>query len=230
MAHAAGAAAFIDAVHYAPHGAIHVQEVDCDFLVCSAYKFFGPHVGVLYGKSDALESLQPYKVRPAPNEAPYKFETGTQNHEGIAGALAAVDYLAALSGRESSPGRRGRILEAMGRIRKYESTICLRLMNGLMQVKGIHIYGIREAKRMNQRVPTVSFTLDGFTPYEVAAFLGQRGIFVWHGNFYAQALTERLGVEGHGGLVRVGLVHYNTEEEIDRLVADLHELADSSRR
>lgn len=224
MAHSVGALAFIDAVQYAPHGLIDVQALGCDFLVCSAYKFFGPHVGVLYGRYDLLDRLEAYKVRPAENRPPFKFETGTLNHEGIAGTLAAVEYLAQVEGGKGKVSRRARIAAGMQVIQEYERGLCERLIAGLQQVKGLRIYGITAPDRLNQRVPTVSFRLEGWAPRQVAEYLGERGIFVWDGNYYALAVTERLGVEDSGGMVRVGLVHYNTVEEIDRLLAELHAL------
>jgi cysteine desulfurase family protein (TIGR01976 family) len=228
MAHHAGALIFVDGVQYAPHGTIDVRALDCDFLVCSAYKFFGPHEGVLYGKLDLLDRLPAYKVRPAKNSPPHKFETGTQNHEGIAGTLAAVEYLANLSGKdEPGSSRRERLIEAMKKIVEYEQRLVSRLITGLQQVKGLHIYGIKDPEQFNRRVPTVAFRIDGFSPLEVAEYVGGKGIFVWDGNYYALAVTERLGFEDKGGMVRVGLVHYNTGEEVDRLLDELRRLTGS---
>jgi cysteine desulfurase family protein (TIGR01976 family) len=225
MAHAYGALVFVDAVQYAPHGPINVQGLDCDFLICSAYKFFGPHEGVLYGKYDLLDRLPAYKVRPAGNRPPHKFETGTQNHEGIAGTLAAVEYLASLSGDKGT--RRERILTSMAMIQDYERGLVSHLIKGLQQVRGLRIYGITEPGRFDQRVPTVAFRIEGFAPRRIAHALGERGIFVWDGNYYALAVTERLDVEDKGGMVRVGLVHYNTTEEVDRLLEELHRITKS---
>jgi len=225
MAHAVGALVFVDAVHYAPHGPMDVQALDCDFLVCSAYKFFGPHVGALYGKHDLLDRLPAYKVRPADNRPPHKFETGTQNHEGLAGTLAAVEYLASLSGNRGP--RRERIVTGMKLIQEYERGLVAYLINGLRQIRGLRIYGITEPERLHRRVPTVAFRMAGFPPRRVAEFLGERGLFVWDGNYYALAVTERLGVEEKGGMVRVGLVHYNTMEEVDRLLEELRRLTTS---
>ena len=222
MAHAQGALVFVDAVQYAPHGPIDVQALDCDFLVCSAYKFFGPHEGVLYGKYDLLDRLPAYKVRPADNRPPHKFETGTQNHEGIAGTLAAVEYLASLSGNTGT--RRERILASMKLIQAYERVLVAHLIKGLQQIKGLRIYGITEPARLDQRVPTVAFRIEGFSPRRIAQALGERGIFVWDGNYYALAVTERLEVEDKGGMVRVGLAHYNTMGEVDRLLEELHRI------
>lgn len=226
MAHHSGALVFIDAVQYAPHGLIDVRALDCDFLACSAYKFFGPHEGVLYGKYDLLDRLPAYKVRPAKDRPPHKFETGTQNHEGIAGTLAAVDYLASLSGISDVP-RRAHLDAAMKRIQEYEHRLTTRLLDGLGQVKGLRIFGIGDPARVGERVPTVAFRIDGFHPRRVAEHLAGKGIFVWDGNYYALAVTERLGLEDKGGMVRVGLVHYNTEEEVDRLLEALNALTGS---
>ncbi|HXF68300.1 MAG TPA: cysteine desulfurase-like protein [Thermoflexus sp.] len=224
MAHAVGAWVYVDAVHAAPHLFIDVQELGCDFLVCSAYKFFGPHVGFLYGRADRLMALRPYKVRPAPDRPPEAFETGTQNHEGLAGLIAAVDYLADLGrrfGSPTDPSRRAALRAAMERIRAHEQALCARLLEGLEEIPGVTIYGIRTMARWAERVPTVSFRVRGRHPREIAAALGREGIYVWDGNFYALGVTERLGLEGQGGLIRVGALHYNTLEEIDRFLEAL---------
>lgn len=227
LARSAGALTFVDAVHYAPHGPIDVQALGCDFLACSVYKFFGPHVGVLYGKAEHLERLSPYKVRPAPDHGPARWMTGTQNHEGLAGVTAAVDYLASLGQMEhqeaqtGATGRRAALLRAMEMIQAYERTLSEQLIGGLLRVPGLTFYGIREPERFGSRTPTVSFRIAGRTPREVAEDLAERGIFVWDGNYYALGLSERLGVEPLGGMVRVGLVHYNTPEEIDALLEAL---------
>lgn len=222
-AHEVGALCFVDAVQYAPHGLIDVRDLDCDFLAVSAYKFFGPHIGILYGKREHLERLQAYKVRPAPFEPPEKFETGTQNHEGIAGALGALEYLAMLG--EAHPHqqidhpthRDARFVHAMQVIQSYEVQLTRTLIETLSAVPGLNIWGITDEGDFDRRVPTVSFTLEGHQPRDIAASLGKQGIYVWDGNYYALAVTERLGLEEHGGMVRVGLVHYNTMEEIARL-------------
>jgi len=226
LAHAVGAMAFIDAVHYAPHGSIDVRALDCDFLACSPYKFFGPHTGVLYGKREHLARLRPYKVRPALEELPGRWETGTQNHEGLAGVRAAVDYLAEL-GRLCSPAattRRAALVAAYEAIRRYERGLIQPLIAGLLEIPGLTFYGIRDPARFDQRTPTVAIRLAGHTPRELADFFGTRGIFTWDGNYYALNLTERLGVESTGGLLRIGLVHYNTAEEVERLLGALREL------
>ncbi len=231
-AHAAGARVFVDAVHYAPHGPIDVRRLDCDFLVCSAYKFFGPHQGLLYGKEEHLDRLRAYKVRPAGEGLPERFETGTQNHECMAGTTAAVEYLAEL-GRRSNPAaddsRRARVLTAMRAIQTYERGLAGRMIAGLLQIPGLTFYGIREPARLHWRTPTVAIRLRGFTPQQVATWLGARGFYVWDGNFYALNVTESLGVEDSGGLVRIGLVHYNTEQEVDRLLAAVRTLQTQAR-
>jgi len=223
LVHAAGALLFVDAVHYAPHGVIDVQALDCDFLACSPYKFFGPHMGTLYGKRDHLLRFSPYKVRPAPDALPDRWETGTQVQELIAGIAAAVDYLAEL-GRRHDPGasdRRGALQAAYRVTHAYEMQLLVRLMDGLKNIPSLRIYGITDTKRFAERCSTVSLRLEGHTPTEVATFLGERGIFTWDGCFYALNLTERLGVQESGGLLRIGLVHYNTVEEVERLLAGL---------
>jgi cysteine desulfurase family protein (TIGR01976 family) len=226
MAHAAGALVYVDAVQYAPHGPIDVQAINCDFLVCSAYKFFGPHVGALYGRYALLDELAAYKVRPAPDNPPGKFETGTQNHEGIAGVLGAIEYLEwvgqtfggdfANKYAERYQGRRLHLKQGMAAIRSYEYEVSRALLDVLEETPGVSIYGIKDARRLEERVPTYSFTLKGFHPRRVAEALGNEGIYVWDGNYYALAVTERLGLEDSGGMVRVGPVHYNTVEEIHK--------------
>ena len=232
MAHASGALVYVDAVHYAPHGPIDVQELDCDLLVCSAYKFFGPHVGMLYGRYELLDQLTAYKVRPAPSNPPGKFETGTQNFEGIAGVLGALEYLEWLGENYGTAGigvgysnRKLRLKQAMGAINDYEAQLTRALLEILEETPGVTIYGPRDIKRLENRVPTFAFTLEGFTPRQVAVELGKREIFVWDGNYYALLVTESLGVEESGGMVRVGPVHYNTVDEIERFGKALGEIA-----
>ena len=227
IAHRVGALVYVDAVHYAPHGPIDVRALDCDFLACSPYKFFAPHLGVLYGKREHLARLRPYKVRPAPNELPYRWETGTQNHEGMAGLVAAIEYLAELGRRTADaalPDRRAELLAAMRAIQAYERGLVERLIAGLLAIPGLTFYGISDPARFAWRTPTVSVRIVGYTPRVLARALGERGIFTWDGNYYAIGLTERLGVEEHGGMLRIGLVHYNTANEIDRLMAALQEI------
>jgi len=225
LAHAAGALMFVDAVHYAPHGPIDVKALDCDFLVCSPYKFFGPHMGTLFGKREHLQKFKPYKVRPASDQAPECWETGTQVQELIAGIAAAVDYIAELGGHcEPNVGSRREALQAAYRAtQRYERMLITRLIEGLLELPGLQFFGIRDLKRFDGRCSTLSFRIGAHHPTEIASFLAQRGIFTWDGNYYALNLTERLGVEARGGLLRVGLVHYNTSEEVDRLLGALRE-------
>ena len=225
LAHAVGARVFVDAVHYAPHGAIDVTTWDCDYLTCSAYKFFGPHVGLLWGKRELLEELPVYKLRPSGNALPERWMTGTQNHEGIAGTIAAIDYLADL-GRRYEPAavdRRPALRAAFSRIEQYEKDLVGHLLRKLAGISGVRIWGITDSRRSPERVPTVAITHERRKPREIAEELGRRGIFVWDGNYYALPVTEALGLEPDG-MVRIGLLHYNTEGEIDRLVSALGEL------
>ena len=218
-AHEAGALCFIDAVQYAPHGLIDVKEIGCDFLACSAYKFFGPHVGILYGKAEHLARLHAYKVRPADDTAPDKWETGTKNHEGLAGVVAAVDYLAELGsvyGRALfSASRREKLQAAWVEIEHYEQMLIERLVGGVQVINGARIYGITKRNDWKKRVATVSLRKEGTTPEQLARALAAENIFAWNGNSYAIGLSEALGVEESGGLLRLGLVHYNTLDEID---------------
>jgi cysteine desulfurase family protein (TIGR01976 family) len=218
-AHDAGARVYLDAVHYAPHGVIDVQAWGCDFLACSAYKFFGPHIGILWGRFDLLDALPVYKVRPAPKALPERWMTGTQSHEGIAGAAAAVDYLASLGGSDGS--RRERLVRGMTAVRHYETGLARRLLEGLAARPRYRVHGISDPARLDQRAPTVSVTCQDRTPRQLAEHLASREIYAWSGNFYALNLTERLGIEDKGGLLRLGLVHYNTAEEVDLLLAAL---------
>lgn len=236
MAHDVGALAYIDAVHYAPHGFIDVRDLDCDFLACSTYKFFGPHMGVLYGKREHLERLHPYKVRPNTDEVPGRWETGTLNHECIAGITACVEYLAELGRRSSDIGshttddvrrttRRELLRTAYRAIQSHERALSLRMLRGLAEIPGLRLYGISDPARVSERCPTFAIRIEGRHPAELAKKLGERGIFTWDGNYYALNLTERLGVEQDGGFLRIGFVHYNTAEEVDRVLAELRSLA-----
>jgi cysteine desulfurase family protein (TIGR01976 family) len=230
-AHEVGAWTYVDAVHWAPHGPVDVQELDTDFLACSVYKFFGPHVGVLYGREDLLETLPAYMVRPASD----RFETGTGNFEGYAGSLAAVEYLAgigrAVSGAGEAPGaivdRRTAIHAAMSAIRAHEMPLFERLVEGLGRIRGARLWGIADRSRFGERTPTAAVTFEGHHPRAVAEALGARGIAVWDGDFYATSLIERLGLAETGGVVRIGLVHYNTASEVDRLLEALEEIVGS---
>jgi selenocysteine lyase/cysteine desulfurase len=226
MAHEAGSLVYIDAVQYAPHGPIDVQRLGCDFLVCSSYKFFGPHMGVLYGKYDLLDKLTAYKVRPAPQDPPGKFETGTGNFEGICGILGALEYIEWVGetfGAEHAEryaadysGRRLNFKLGMSAISSYEFELSRTLLDILTETPGVTVYGITDTRRLEERVPTCAFTLAGKPPRQVAEELDEANIYVWDGNYYALAVTERLGLEDSGGMVRVGPVHYNKVEEIKR--------------
>lgn len=232
----AGALSFVDAVQYAPHAPIDVQALGCDLLACSSYKFFGPHQGVLYGRLSLLDRLAPYKVRPATNDTPGKWETGTQNHECLAGLLGTLEYLTALGrahvDRYASlfPEMTGRRLElhaAMAAIQEYEQSLAARLIAGLRELPGARIYGYTAESDLKRRVPTVALTIAGHTPRALAERLGERGVFTWDGNYYAVTLMERLGLEASGGALRIGLAHYNTPDEVDRLLAALWEITAS---
>ncbi len=233
-AHAAGALVYVDAVHYAPHAPLDVQSLDCDFLVCSAYKFFGPHVGVLYGRHEILERLQAYKVRPQEITPPFKFETGTLNHEGLAGTGAAIDYLADLGRKFESEysglfsnfaGRKLQLKCALAAIQAYEKQLAEKLIENLQAIPGVKIYGLTAPARFDHRTPTVAMRMPKHSPRRIAERLAAENIYVWDGNFYALEVTTRLGVEEQGGVVRIGLVHYNTAEEITRLMRVLQDLA-----
>jgi cysteine desulfurase family protein (TIGR01976 family) len=236
MAKDAGAIVYVDAVQYAPHGPIDVQDIGCDFLVCSSYKFYGPHAGILYGRYDLLNELKAYKVRPASNDLPYKFETGTQNHEGIAGVLGALEYFEWLgnqfgmeqAGAWKEAGFSGRRLvykQAMSALRAYEFELSRALIGTIQSVPGTRIYGLTDMKRLDERVPTVSFTLEGKHPNDIAKKLGDVGFYVWDGHYYALAVVERLGLLEQGGMVRVGATHYNTLDEITRFGEALKKIA-----
>jgi cysteine desulfurase family protein (TIGR01976 family) len=227
LAHKKGALAYIDAVHYAPHGPIDVRALDCDFLVCSSYKFFGPHMGILYGKREHLKRLQPYKVRANTNAVPGRWEWGTLNHECIAGITACVDYLADL-GRQvdnSSSTRRAALMAAYGSIQQYEQGLAETLIRGLLTIPGLKFYGICDLAKLERRCPTVAVRIAGQTPLQLATRLGERGFFTWDGNYYALNLSERLDVEKDGGFLRIGLAHYNTAEEVQRFLSALGETA-----
>lgn len=221
-ARAAGALTFIDAVQSVPHVATDVQAIDCDFLVCSPYKFFGPHQGVLWGRREVLEQLVPYKVRPAPTELPGCFETGTQSHEGFAGIKAAVDYLEWIgTSMAGATGRRNALRAAMEMMFEYEKTLAAYLIQGLTAIDGVSVQGISAAEAMDRRVPTVSFTHATAAPAQVAESLALQNIFVWNGHNYAVEAAKTLGIYDSGGAVRVGPVHYNSVGELDELLAAL---------
>jgi len=246
LARQAGALSYIDAVHYAPHGPIDVRVLDCDFLVCSTYKFFGPHMGVLYGKREHLKTLHPYRVRPNTDNIPNCWEWGTLNHECIAGIRACVDYWEEL-GRRVETGlalsetrqtasllegrakpaltaRRAAILAAHEAIHQHERAMMERMIAGLLAIARLKLYGISDPQRFENRCATIVVRIEGHTPIELATKLGERGFFTWDGNYYALNLTEQLDVERLGGFLRIGLVHYNTMEEVERLLAALREI------
>ncbi len=228
MAKAVGALSFVDAVHYAPHGPIDVKALDCDFLACSPYKFFAPHSGTIYGKRAHLANLHPYKVRPAGDETPGRWETGTKNHEIMAAITAAIDYLADLGNRSHGTpfaSRRAAVTHAMQQIQAYERQLSDYMIPRLLAIPGLSFYGITDSARFGSRTPTVAIRMAKHAPSDVAKHLAAKGIFVWDGNYYAINLTERLGLEDKGGMVRIGLIHYNTTAEVDRLIAALQELA-----
>ena len=225
MAHQSETLVFVDAVQYVPHGPTDVQDIGCDFLACSPYKFFGPHQGVLWGKAEMLEKLEAYKVRPADNTSPGKFETGTQLHEGQAGTLGVLEYLEWLGetmGAEylanfpEFSGRRKKLHAAMLAIQNYEQTLSSKLIEGLQNLAGVDVKGISAGKDLARRVPTVSFTVENQNPEEISNKLAAENIFVWHGHNYALEAIRLMGLEESGGVVRIGPVHYNTLEEIDR--------------
>jgi len=227
MAHQAGALVYVDAVQYAPHGPIDVQDLDLDFLACSAYKFYGPHIGILYGRYDLLDELMAYKVRPASDQLPWKFETGTPSFEGIAGVLGALEYFewlgTAYGGDYKSRfekdfnGRALGLKQGLTAVQDYEFGLSQKLLETLGSIPGLRIYGLDDAQDVEERVPTFAVNLEGVHPHQLAKLLDERNIYVWDGNYYAICATERLGVEDSGGMVRIGAAHYNTIDEIDRL-------------
>jgi len=235
MAHQAGALVYVDAVQYAPHGPIDVKDLDVDFLSCSAYKFYGPHIGILYGRYDLLDEMMAYKVRPASNELPWKFESGTQSWEGIAGVLGALEYFEWIGtefggehkGRYEANfnGRARHLKQGLAAIQAYEYELSRILLTTLQQIPGLRIYGLDDPQWVDERVPTFAVNIEGRHPRHVAELLNERNIFVWDGNFYALSVTERLGVEDSGGVVRIGGAHYNTIAEIDRLGETLVEIS-----
>jgi cysteine desulfurase family protein (TIGR01976 family) len=231
LAHDAGALAYIDAVHYAPHGHIDVRKLNCDFLVCSTYKFFGPHMGVLYGRREHLTRFEPYKVRANTNAVPQRWEWGTLNHEGLAGITGSIEYLAELGTRglgnhvgsdaRVKASRRAAIQLAYHAIQSHERELSRRMLRGLADIPGLSLYGIAAAARVESRCPTFAVRIAGHSPLALATKLGEQGIFTWDGNYYAINLTERLGVEKDGGFLRIGFVHYNSQDEVDRVLEAL---------
>lgn len=233
MAHAVGAYHVVDAVQSAPHIPIDVQAIGCDFLLCSAYKFFGPHIGIMYGKYDLLATLPAYKVRPSKDYPPYRWETGTPSYETWNGTTAALEYLAEIGEQYGDPyadqfpgfdGRRLHFKTAMSALHAHETELAAALIAGLEKLPGCHIYGITEPAEFADRVPTVILTLEGHSPRAIAEHLAAQHIYVWDGNYYALEIMNRLGLEDHGGAVRIGLAHYNTMDEVNRLLTALQEL------
>ena len=217
-AHAAGALVYVDAVHSTPHRILDVADIGCDFLVCSAYKFFGPHTGVLYGRHDLLEQIDAYKVRPAPDVPPEKWETGTQSFESLAGVAAAVDYLADLAPLSPDDSRRDRLEAAYGWIGQHESEMASAFLDGINSLDDVHLWGVDQ---IAGRVPTFAVTIDGVHPDVAATRLAEQGIFVWSGDYYAVEIMVRFGLLKKGGAVRIGFVHYNTLEEVARVLEGL---------
>jgi cysteine desulfurase family protein (TIGR01976 family) len=229
IAHQVGAWCYVDAVQFALHGLIDVQAIDCDFLVCSAYKFYGPHYGLFYGKREVLETLPAYKVRPSSNDLPWKFVTGTTNREELAGVHAAIDYISSIGDRFGAPAAgasaRARLAAGLATMKRHEDSLALRLIEGILTVPGTRILGISDPARIARRVSTVSFVLDGTPSVDIERFMAERGIQAWSGHNYAIELVGRLGLLESGGGLRVGPVHYNTREEVDGFVAALHEFS-----
>jgi cysteine desulfurase family protein (TIGR01976 family) len=226
-ARAARAWSYIDAVQSVPHVSTDVQDLGCDFLICSAYKFFGPHQGILYGRREVMEQLEPYKVRPASDQMPGAYETGTQSHEGAAGMLATVEYFAQVgesmakayyANSDHFDGRRQALHAAMDYLFEYEAGLASYLVDGLLQLPGVKIQGISDASAMHRRVPTVSFTVEGDSPDRIAKALADENIFVWSGHNYAVEAATALGILDKGGVIRVGPVHYNSKGELERLL------------
>jgi len=218
LAHAAGALVYVDAVHHAPHRFIDVGALGADFLACSAYKFFGPHTGVLWGRGELLGTTEAYKVAPAPDAGPDKWETGTQSFESLAGVAAAVDYLAGLGDGNT---RRERLQSAYATIRAHEEALAARFLEGIREIPGLRLYGLADPGRLGERTPTFALSVEGLPPAEAARRLGEQGIYTWHGDYYAVGVMEHLGVAAGGGLLRIGFVHYNTTEEVDRVLGAL---------
>ena len=224
LAHNVGALVYVDAVHYAPHELIDVQALDCDFLACSAYKFFGPHLGMVYGKASHLEGFTPYKVEPAKDVIPGRWETGTQSFEGLAGVIAAIDYIASISQLPAQVSRRQRLADALSISKQHEMALSQHFLARLAEFPQISLFGINDEARLAERTPTFALTFADHTPNEVSRFLGQDAICVWDGHFYAQGLCQQLGVLETGGVVRIGCMHYNTVAEIDQLFERLAKL------
>jgi cysteine desulfurase family protein (TIGR01976 family) len=218
LAHAVGALVFVDAVHYAPHELVNVKQLDCDFLCCSAYKFYGPHVGILYGRRQRLEEVDFPKLIPAPDTAPEVAETGTQNHEGIVGAAAAVDFLASFGAGKT---RREKLERSFAVLHERGTSLVTQLWEGLAEINGVTLYGPTPDL---PRTPTVAFVLNGISSDDVCRKLTERGLFLSNGNFYAHTVVERLG-HSEDGLIRAGCACYATGEEVDRLIQGVREIS-----
>lgn len=223
IARRAGALVYIDAVQFAPHGLIDVQNLGCDFLICSAYKFFGPHMGILWGRLDVIDALKPYKCRCSSNALPERFELGTPQIELMAGLSAAVDYFAELGAAAGAQGpRRLKIAKAFEVSIAYENPLAQQLIDGLSDIAGLTIHGITDPKRINERVPTVSFTVDGIVPETIVRQMNAENIFLWSGHNYAWEIVHQLGIPAEQGVVRIGIAHYNTSAEIDETLESVH--------
>ncbi|WP_425665864.1 cysteine desulfurase-like protein [Vibrio tubiashii] len=222
-AHKVGAKVYVDAVHYAPHHLVDVQKLGCDFLACSAYKFFGPHVGIAYIAPKWLQTLKPYKVEPATNEGPGRFETGTQSFEGLAGVIAAVKYLSQWG--KSNASLRERLVDSFKQFNQHESAISERFLSRLSELEGVKLFGKLQANS-ELRTPTFALTFEKHSPEFIAKKLGERNICVWNGHFYALGLVRQLDLEASGGVVRIGFMHYNTLEEVDILFDELKIILD----
>jgi len=216
IAHGANALVYVDGVHRTPHSLVDVSRWDVDFYAASAYKFYGPHVGMLYGKAQHLEALPAYKVRAAPSTPPDKWETGTQSFESLAGVTAAVDYLASLGHGDD---RRAKLVSAMGEVVAHENSLAERFLARASEMSNVAVYGITDD--VSARTPTFAVSVDGSVPQQVARALGEQGIYVWAGHYYAISVMEHLGALDTGGLVRIGFAHYNTAHEVDRVLAAL---------
>ena len=226
ISHGFGAEVVVDAVHYAPHSLIDVGDFGCDYLLCSPYKFFGPHQGLLWGKGERMSELPVAKLRVSSEEIPFRWMTGTQSHEGMAGTMAAIDHLAWIGRMFSSDeglSRRGALVEAFSAIEDYERRLCRRMIDGLENIDGLKIWGITDPNRISERAPTVSFTHPKMGASEMGKKLAERGVFVWAGNFYALELTEALDLEPEG-VLRAGVLHYNTMEEVEEFVYHVGEI------
>ena len=226
IARQTGAYVVADAVHIAPHRLLDVEALGVDLLFCSPYKFFGPHLGMMFGRKELLDELKPYKVRPTEDASPSRWETGTLSHEALAGLTAAVDYVAGIGRGAGTDGtRRAEVVAGFDAIAAHERELSRRFLEGIGSIPGLTLYGISDLDRLDERTPTFALRLEGFTPRALGEELGRRGIFTWDGNYYALAVMERLGLEESGGAVRIGFCHYNTLEEVDRVLAELRDIA-----